>query len=118
MAWFVDWVYETTGAETTTPMTPVPTNPEDSTTTEEVTTGQPVGPCFSTGSCDLEGDAHIGTMYGIPSAEDCQSECANHSGPQCDFFTWYGGSKKCRFFTVCNASGENCADCVKGPSVC
>ena len=118
MAWFVDWVYETTGAETTTPMTPVPTNPEDTTTTQEITTGQPVGPCFSTGSCDIGGDAHIGTLYGIGNAEDCQSECANHSDPSCNFFTWYGDSKKCRFFTECNPSGENCGDCVKGPSVC
>ena len=111
-------MYEITGAETTTPMTAAPTNPEDTTTKPDVTTGQPVGPCFTTGSCDIGGDAHIGTLYGIASADDCQAECAQHSDPSCDFFTWYGGSKKCRFFSICNPSGENCGDCVKGPSVC
>ena len=118
MSWFVDWVFDSTGTESTTPMTPPPTNPADTTTTQEVTTGQPVGPCFSTGSCDIGGDVHIGTLYGVASAEDCQTECANHSDPSCQFFTWYGGSKKCRLFTACNESGENCADCVKGPAVC
>merc|ERR1719250_171806 len=67
-------------------MTPPPTNPADATTTQEVTTGQPVGPCFSTGSCDIGGDVHIGTLYGVASAEDCQTECANHSDPSCQFF--------------------------------
>ena len=88
-------------------MTPVPPKPED-TTIHGVTTGQPIGPCFLSGSCDTGGDAHIATLYGITSADDCQSECAYHSDPSCNSMTWYGDSKMCMVFTECKSSGENC----------
>merc|ERR1719450_2029259 len=105
----------TTTPVTTTPVTTTPATTAPMTTTPMTTTPGTIPSCFSTGSCDIGGDVHIGTLYGVASAEDCQTECANHSDPSCSFFTWYGGSKKCRLFTACNTSGENCADCVKGP---
>ena len=111
MAWFVDWVYSVTGL-TTTSSTVNPTGSTAGTTTPgSVTTGQPVGPCFTTGSCDISGSEHTGTVYNVASAADCQSECVASTG--CTYFTWYEHSHKCRLFSVCNPSGENCADCVK-----
>ena len=90
------------------------------TTTTPVTTGLPVGPCFTTGSCDATGEEHIGTVYGVESAVDCQVECQDnlYDHGWCEFFTWYGGSSKCRLYTDCLPSGELCPDCVKGPVIC
>ena len=45
------------------------------TTTTPVTTGAPTGPCFTTGSCDATGEEHVGTVYGVDTAEECQLKC-------------------------------------------
>ena len=92
-------------------------------TTEEpaVTTGQPIGECFTTGSCDISGPEHTGTVYSVKSAEECQGLCAGSDAAgtlKCEYFTWYGESDKCRFFSACLPSGEMCPDCVRGPATC
>ena len=103
-----------TNPVTTSPASTVETTPV--TTQPAVTTGQPVGECFTTGSCDISGPEHTGTVYGVSSAETCQTECGE--GTDCQFFTWYGDSDKCRLFSACLPSGEMCQDCVRGPAVC
>ena len=90
------------------------------TTTTPVTTGAPTGPCFTTGSCDATGEEHVGTVYGVDSAEDCQLKCEEnlYDHGYCYHFTWYETEGKCRLFTECLPSGEMCPDCVKGPVIC
>merc|ERR1711862_830207 len=89
----------------TTPNTSESPTSSEGTTTSMITTGQPVGECFTTGSCDILGGEHIGTVYGISDAESCQQECV---AGNCNFFTWYQDSEKCRLFSECLPSGEMC----------
>ena len=86
----------------TNPVTTEGSTVETTASDPAVTTGQPVGECFTTGSCDISGPEHTGTMYSVPTAETCQALCA---GSSCEYFTWYGESDKCRLFSACLPSG-------------
>ena len=82
----------------------------------ETTMSPPTTDCFVQGSCDME-TGHVATLYNVDSAGECQRQC-RLSSLGCQHFTWYEHDHKCRHFTICNAAGENCADCVSGTSLC
>ena len=68
----------------------------------------------------FSGDEHIGTVYGVENADECQERCLDnlYEHGWCYFFTWYSHDNKCRLFTECKPSGDLCQDCVRGPAVC
>ena len=104
---------ETMPSTVTTPMTQTSVV-QDTTTTEGPTTS--LNPCFFRGACDISGPEHTGTIYAVTTVDDCQTECETHDS--CNFFTWYRDSDKCRLFSDCKDSDEDCKDCITGPKEC
>ena len=58
----------------------------------------------------------IDDVKNIIGATNCQKECQKH--PECQFWTYHHGKKKCWRQTIKAPSKRNCPHCRSGPRLC